>query len=94
LIIAVLLASTSTSVQENAPAELKFGLNEFSVYVKGGLNSLSYKLNADGTHTDGYGAGFDSTTDYLKGIVKTRIFGISELITTEMISETGVDISK
>jgi len=33
-------------------------LNEFSVYVKGGLNSLSYKLNADDTHTDGYGAGF------------------------------------
>jgi len=58
LIIAALLASTSTSAQENVPVKLKLGLNEFSVYVKGGLNSLSYKLNADDTHTDGYGAGF------------------------------------
>jgi len=39
----------------------------------------------------------DNTTDCLKGIVGvdlTKIFGISELIATEIISETGVDISK
>lgn len=38
-----------------------------------------------------------NATDYLKGIVGvdlTRIFGISELIATEIISETGLDMSK
>jgi transposase len=38
-----------------------------------------------------------NATDYLKGIVGvdlTKIFGISELIATEIISETGVDMSK